>query len=283
MKSIVKVFLDGYMNYSSLVNWLSQNIRKMGVMTAAVASLSFAPTGWADQITLQRSGSGWIGGSASGTITGYSGGGVYAGQFSFTVTSSENSLWKADDTFGAFCIDIINTLKTGPLTYTLQPADGGSTIPPRDPAFAQINWLFDNYAGNGGGGVNTGKDVALQLAIWEVLQETNITDPFNLTTGNFTAGSGFGQARTTANNMLSMLKNAADFTEDYRSEKWDFYSLVPGYDQNQNPSQGLLTWREKPEDPGQPPQEISEPGTLLLLSIGLGVVFFSTRHLNISN
>lgn len=252
---------------------MGSNIRKATILAAAVASLSFASASWADTITITRAGDGWIGAHGTGAITGYSG--VNAGQFEFTVNSSTNSLWNTTDTFGAFCIDIVNTLKTGPLTYTLQPANGSTTIP-YDPAFARINWLFDNYAGNGGGGSNTGNDVALQLAVWEVLQETLTTDPFSLTDGNFTAGNGFGAARATANAWLDAL-NEADVADDYRSDKWDFYSLVPGTDAGGNKSQGLLTWIHKPEDP-QNPNEISEPGTLLLLSAGLGMIFFSTRR-----
>ncbi|MCC6756155.1 MAG: PEP-CTERM sorting domain-containing protein [Solirubrobacterales bacterium] len=254
---------------------MGSNIRKAAVLTAAVASLSFASASWAttDTIKITRDGDGWIGASGTGAITGYSG--VNAGQFEFKVNSSTNSLWSAGATFGAFCIDVVNTLKPGLLTYTIQPANGSATIP-YDPAFARINWLFDNYAGNGGGGTNTGKDVALQLAVWEVLQETSTTNPFALTTGNFTAGSGFGTARSDANDMLSAL-NTASVANNYRSNKWDFYSLVPGYNSTNEISQGLLTWVKKPEDP-QNPNEISEPGTLLLLSAGLGMIFFSTRR-----
>ena len=249
---------------------MGSNIRKATILAAAVASLSFASASWADTITITRAGDGWIGTHGTGAITGYSG--VNAGQFECKDNSSTNSLWNTNDIFGAFCIDIVNTLKPGLLTYTLQPANGSTTIP-NDPAFARINWLFDNYAGNGGGGSNTGNDVALQLAVWEVLQET--TNPFALTDGNFTADS-FGGARTTANTWLAAL-DEADVADDYRSDKWDFYSLVPGTDAQGVPSQGLLTWIHKLEDP-QNPKEISEPGTLLLLSAGLGMIFFSTRR-----
>lgn len=248
-------------------------IRKAAVLTAAIISMTAASASWAapDTITITRNGDGWIGTYGTGSITGYSGG-VYAGQFEFKVNSSTNTLWGANDIFGAFCIDVVNTLKSGPLTYTIQSANGSATIP-YDPAFARINWLFDNYAGNNPGGTNTGNDVALQLAVWEVLQETNTTNPFALTTGNFTAGDGFGDARDDADTMLSAL-NTANVASDYRSNKWDFYSLVPGSDATGNISQGLLTWVRKPGDPN----EVSEPGTLLLLSAGLGMIFFGTRR-----
>lgn len=245
----------------------SQGIRKAAVMTAAIVSITAASASWADVITMTRNGT-YVGGNSTGAITGYSS--VHAGQFKFTVNSSDNSNWGANTTFGAFCIDIANTLVPGKVTYNIALANGTNVL--ADPVFARVNWLFDSYTGGNPGGTNTGNDVALQLALWEIINE-NSSNTLNLKKGVFTSAS-FSGARTTANSWLTAL-NAANVASNYRSTTWDFYVLTA---KDPSPSQGLITWREK--DPGNPPAEVSEPGTLLLLSLGLGAVFFCARRRN---
>ena len=238
-----------------------QGIRKAAVLTAAIASLGFASASWAAPITIKHVSTE----GKTGSITGYTGN-VNAGLFNFkVVTPPAASTVEWDSTLQAFCIDINKTLVTSSnVTYDIVPAVGTGGLTSLQ--LAQVGWLFDNHAGTFG----SDKDnAAFQLSLWEIFFETGPT--FDLYNGNFEAKSGFGGARDTANTLLSGIP--ADDT--YRSNDLEFYVLNPTNPEN---NQRLITWRQKPEDPSQPPQEISEPGTLLLLSIGLGVAFFSIRR-----
>jgi len=238
-----------------------QGIRKAAVLTAAIVSLSAASVSWAASITIDNRT--FVNGSQSGNIS--VAGGVLAGQFNFNVTSPAtlgNVTWNS--TLQAFCIDINNSIKN-PATYNIVAATdvGGLT----NLQLSQVGWLFDNHGSSLGS--SSQFDAAFQLTLWEIFFETGPT--FNLNNGSFEAESGFSGARATANAWLSGVPTS----DDYTSEKWEFYTLNPTNPQN---NQRLITWREK--DPSQPPQEISEPGTPLLLSIGLGVAFFSIRRRN---
>jgi len=236
-----------------------RGIRKATVLTAAIVSLSAASVSWAAPITIKHLGTT----GEAGKITGHSDN-VNAGQFNFNVvTPPPASTVEWNSTLQAFCIDINRTLVTNSnVTYDIVPATGTGGLTSLQ--LSQVSWLFDNYAGDLGSDKN---NAAFQLSLWEIFFETGPT--FSLSNGTFKAESSFGGARNTANDWLEGMPTS----DDYRSDRWEFDTLNPTNPEN---NQRLITWREK--DPGQPPQEISEPGTLLLLSIGLGIVFFSTRR-----
>lgn len=239
-----------------------QGIRKAAVLTAAIVSLSAASVSWAASITIDNRT--FVNGSQSGNIS--VAGGVLAGQFNFNVTSPAtlgNVTWNS--TLQAFCIDINNSIKN-PATYNIVAATdvGGLT----NLQLSRVGWLFDNQAS--GLGSSAQHDAAFQLSLWEIFFETESPLNLSLNDGNFKATGTFDMNGDSA--AANVLLSGIPTSDDYTSEKWEFYVLNPTNPAN---NQRLITWREK--DPAQS-HEISEPGTLLLLSIGLGVAFFSIRR-----
>lgn len=278
----------------------NQPVRKLATMTAAVAALTMASTSWADAMVKVEYNDVAVG-NTSGSITIHKPAGgntpenvsTTASQFKMTVSSGSSSYSDWGDTFGAFCADIYNYLQS-PTTYAVSTDISGSgNLVSTELKFAQVNWLFDTYALSGGSNVQSGtatqNDAALQMALWEIIDETSRLDPLSLNTGNLTI-TGSDANIGVANGWLAAVTAAfssdgGGLTESYRSSIYDFYALTASDPQN---SQDLLVWRCKEGDPnnsghcggGGTPSEISEPGTLLLISLGLGVVYFSTRRRN---
>lgn len=248
--------------------------KKTTILVAAVTSLSFASASWAASITLKYDG--FVNGGKNGQITKtspaptFNNKKVSAGQFNFNVISSPD-IAKWDNTLQAFCIDVDHWLKTnGNATYDIisatAPGGGLSNL-----QLAQVGWLFDHHASDLG---NAKNDAAFQLSLWEIFFETNLLLNLNLSNGTFKSDTFENKSGTTKKLANEFLKTIT--TDDtYRSSGWEFYVLNPD---NPLDNQRLITWREK--DPGNPPAEVSEPGTLLLLSLGLGAVFFCTRRRN---
>lgn len=263
---------------------------KLATMAIAIAALTMASTSWADPVTVKVSHSGAVGNvSGSISIQKPSGGSVSTHASQFNMKVSGTSDW--GDAFGAFCADIYNYLKS-PTTYTVSTgADvfGSGNLISTELKFAQVNWLFDTYALSGDSNVQSGtatqNDAALQMALWEIINETNALNPLSLTTGNLQITPTNEANVGVANGWLTAVTTAfasGGLTESYRSFIYDFYALT-AFDPKD--SQDLLVWRCKNVDPtgncgGGTPSEISEPGTLLLISLGLGVIYFSTRRRN---
>ncbi len=237
-----------------------RGIRKAAVLTAAIASLGFASASWAAPITIKHLSTE----GKTGNITGYSN--VKAGLFNFNVvTPPAASTAEWNSTLQAFCIDINNTLVINSnVIYDIVPATGTGAGGLTSLQLSRVSWLFDNHFADLGSSKNA---AAFQLSLWEIFFEKP-GSAFDLTKGDFTSTT-FESARQVANGWLSGVPTS----DDYTSDRWEFYTLNPINPEN---NQRLITWREK--DPSVSPQEISEPGTLLLLSIGLGVAFFSTRR-----
>ncbi|MCC6916260.1 PEP-CTERM sorting domain-containing protein [Nitrosomonas sp.] len=235
-------------------------IRKTAVLTAAIASLGFASASWAVNIELNYQG--FVNGSKSGNITTPLNGGVGAGEFKFNVLSGGGGEW--NNSLQAFCIDINHWLVTGRnVTYDIAPANLTGL------QLSQVSWLFDNHFNDLGTNKN---DAAFQLTLWEIFFEGD--NLRNLSDGTFKATTDFDGARALADTWLTGSNGKpgiASIPNNYVSDTWEFYKLTPVSPMN---NQALLTWREKPRDP----REVSEPGTLLLLSLGLGAVFFCTRR-----
>lgn len=242
---------------------MGSNIRKAAVLTAAIISMTAASASWADNITVKYNGLTGSGGEVKPYPSGTNFGGVSAGLMTFAVQSGP-SMWGSN--LQAFCVDINTWLVTGQnVTYDIVSANSTGGLSAL--ALTQVSWLFDNHA-SALSGSNSDK-AAFQLTLWEMLFEGQ-GNSFNLGTGNFQAqnfGTGTTTPITTANTWLANAPTIAGGV----SNQWEFYVLNPV---NPEKNQRLITWREKPEDPN----EISEPGTLLLLSAGLGMIFFSTRR-----
>lgn len=269
----------------------SHGIRKAAILTAAIASLAAASASWAAPITIKHSSTTGETGeitkrSPSPTFTDMD---VRAGKFNFNViTSPDTAKW--NNTLQAFCTDVDNDLLKGTnVTYDIVAAttasSGWSSL-----QLAQVSWLFDTQYGSLGN--STVNNAAFQLTLWEILFEKG-TIGFSLNEDNnsprkstFWADTSFNGARTMANTMLSGISGV---TAAYTSTTWDLYVLKSPFECSKYDKNGVCTkWGDQisqnlitalARDPRNP-NEVSEPGTLLLLSIGLGGILFSIRRRN---
>jgi hypothetical protein len=262
-----KLLTCEYMNHTYPIKKLNQWLHKTAVTVTAIVTLTVASASWAAPITLNYNG--FANGGMNGKITKtspaptFTNQSVAAGQFDFNVISSPD-LAKWNNTLQAFCIDVDNWLVTNTnVEYDIISANdiGGLTFQQH----AQVGWLFDNHALNLG---SSGQfDAAFQLALWEIFFEENATLALNNGTfksDNFGSSNGM-TTRNLANSLLNGMGNGAI------SSDWEFYVLNP---LNPSNNQRLITALPL----GIPPAEISEPGTLILLIAGLGIVLLSIRR-----
>lgn len=170
-----------------------------------------------------------------------------------------------------------------PGTYTVSGLTAGLTgfgVTLTDLQVAQINKLLDLYLDTSFNSGMIYRDAGMQMALWEVINQTGST--LNVNTGTFRITGGGDDGTTARNNANTFLSGLTDTNKGYTSSDYDLLLLASISTTGAVTNQGLIGWCKKgecdPGDPGVPPQEISEPGTLLLLSAGLGMVFFSTRR-----
>ncbi len=256
-------------------------IRKAAILTAAIASLTAASASWAAPISFDNNKT-FVHGSESGLITktsapSFMNKSVKAGEFEFKVTTAATvggATWAQGSLLQAFCIDVNNNLHT-PFSYNISAATQASDLGSfTQLQFAQVNWLFDTQLSGLATSPSSLKDAAFQLALWEILFEPGSSK--NLNNGSFFAPSGSGSFSSAVKAQANSLLSGITTNANYKSTAYDFYVLDPAGTNNPD-NQKLITW--KPKDPGNP-NEVSEPGTLLLLSIGLGGVLFSIRRRN---
>ncbi|MCC5794535.1 MAG: PEP-CTERM sorting domain-containing protein [Chromatiales bacterium] len=222
-------------------------MQRIAVITAT-GMLALAADASASQITLQYTG--FVSTPApTGQITNLGNSqGVAAGQFNFNVVSDPGGVYW-DSTLQAFCVDIDNNLVTnGSAIYDFGIATASTRL--SNQQLALVGQLYDNHAAALGTNLN---DAAFQLAIWEIIYEP---DPMSLSTGVFSSAS-FGGARTIANGWLAGLDTSASAL----STSWEFFILEPVTPQV---NQALIVAREV--------TQVSEPGMLLLLAGGLGLL-----------
>ncbi|MCC5794536.1 MAG: hypothetical protein JJT85_07345 [Chromatiales bacterium] len=222
-------------------------MKKM-VVIASAGLLALAADVGATPITLQYTG--FVAGSQNGQITnGSSTQSVAAGQFNFNVINDGGVYW--DDTLQAFCIDVDNRLVTGgQVVYDFTVAAASSRL--SGAQLALVGQLYENNAGSLGSSLN---DAAFQLAVWEIVFEPN---PTSLDDGLFSSSSfgANGGARAIANGWLAAL----DTSSTALSAAWEFYVLEP---LKPKENQALIVARPVP---------VSEPGMMLLLAGGLGLL-----------
>lgn len=173
----------------------------------------------------------------------------------------------SDFDFKAFCVDIFNTVSTGSTYYMFESNDPYLISPAWTTlTLDRVSYLFDNYANN-----ISGNEAAFQIALWEIINEAD-SNPLSLTVGDLKITNiSNNTAKTQANTWLADVQDKANDYGESKFYDFSFYSPAAG----ESPFQTVMTWNDR--DP-EFPQEVSEPGTLLLLSIGLGVAFFSTRR-----
>ena len=211
-----------------------------------LASLSAS----AAPITVDLGYTGFEYGSKNGTI--YNDGdnqGVAAGLFGFDVgNTSGDAPFAWGDNIAAFCVEIDTLLNQGSTSYALLSANdyfGSAGL------VNQIGMLYTAFHDDV---VNAKTSAAFQLALWELVNEDSTN--LSLTTGSF-GSTGFHGARDLAQNWLSQLGNIVN--------GFDLYVLKA------DDSQDLLVFKP------QVPHQVSEPGTLALLALGLAAVCVRMR------
>lgn len=196
----------------------------------------------------------WSGFSNSSVVASISGpgftGNVLAGQFHgyFNPNSDPDGSLGPDDFFRFFCIDITSPVDTGPDAYTRVAGVGDAT------KAAQLSQLFDQFYPNkttgtyySGGPTNFGdfpdatSSAAFQLAVWEILFDTNL----DLTSGTFTATS---TAAGLAQTYLSFVSGHPG-----GAPGWTFFEFTNGNFQDYISAEY-----------SQPLRTTPEPGSLLL-------------------
>jgi hypothetical protein len=171
--------------------------------------------------------------------------------------------------FRFFCIELG--------AYTTANATYDRSVFGNDPRVNALSLLFEaNYPNQpssgaaqplrsstfGSFGDNSLSSAAMQLAIWEIMNEKEIATPFSLSSGSFTATPGDSTAISTANTMLSTMGTGSALG-------WTFYRFDNGRQQDYL----AATWTLPPRS-GDP---LPLPGTLALLGIGLAGLGLARR------
>jgi hypothetical protein len=163
---------------------------------------------------------------------------VSAGLFGFNVLGSTGDMeWGSR--VEAFCVQTGIALNTGS-TIQYSVVNAGDYFSAGQ--LGAIQSLYGNYHESLG---STATNVAFQLGLWEIMNET--TSSLGMTNGTFTTST-FGTARSTADSWLAGL---GDFVGQF-----NMYVLTAAN------SQDLLVITPKPIG-------VPEPGALALLGIGL--------------
>ncbi|MEO0972496.1 MAG: PEP-CTERM sorting domain-containing protein [Pseudomonadota bacterium] len=231
----------------------------MTSITRAIIGLALlaaaATTAHAAELTVRFDG--FAAGSRNGNIFGPNPNqsqSVAAGQFSFDVLDDPmNAYW--DNSIAAFCIDVNNALVTGQnVTYTIASAESHLSAT----QFSNIGWLYDNFADGLGSSVY---DAAFQLALWELMYDS---DPLSLLNGADRGtfwSSGFGGARNDGQSWLDTLTQAGPAGQGYRASNYELFVLLP---HNPTNNQTLIIARPVPE-----PTVVALLGLGLLLMVAL--------------
>jgi hypothetical protein len=182
--------------------------------------------------------------------------GLMSGYFDNNGVGTTN---EAINFFYFFCIDLAHYATSAYLPYTR------TTPPALDPGdIAQLQNLFDKYAPSGNTlGIPLADHAALQLAIWNIIYDTDTT----IASGNFTATSGVSG---TADAML-----AASLTAVAPADQWTYtfyrFASTPAATNN-NASQDYLAFERVKSS-----RDLPLPGTLALFGIGLAGLGLARR------
>jgi len=183
---------------------------------------------------------------------------VSAGMFRFSVDNFVNTSGNAPlsissaSVLDAFCVDIHTSLAYGSTGYSLWTA-GEYFSNSQSGTSERVGQL---YSGAFGSVSDRDSSAAFQLALWEIVTETESKPGPFLDDGFFDVSDQFGDSKSTAEGWLAEL-------DTYQS-KFDLFVLASATDENgKKLSQDLLVVSPKP------PVKVPEPGTLALLALGI--------------
>ena len=246
---------EAVMNYGKAVKVWSAGL----IFSVATAVASAGPIATMDLDFQNNEKNGFPEGYRNGTINyGNKSADVSAGMFRFSVNNFVNTSGNAPlnissaSVLDAFCIDIHTSLAYGSTGYSLVTADQYFKNSPAGTS-DRVGQLYSRAYGSVSGSQTS---AAFQLALWEIVTETeDNTGPF-LGNGFFDASDNFGGAKSTAEIWLTNL--------DSYVSGFDLFVLSSATDENgKKLSQDLLVVSPTP------PVKVPEPGTLALLALGI--------------
>jgi hypothetical protein len=206
--------------------------------------------------------------------------GAQMGQIVFTGKDLTTSL---DVTLSVFCIDVADILTTGTFQgYDLNTTQTGpiAALGYSADALNSVGYLLDHYAAGAAG--NSTKSAGLQLAIWEVLNESghawNVTDGL-FHVGNYDADlTVTGGVNETANSYLTNLGTALSAQGGIGNYNLTVLQpLSPGVGHNQSQILALVTAYSPP--PGDHiGLGVPEPATWGMIVLGFGMLGSALRR-----
>jgi hypothetical protein len=182
---------------------------------------------------------------------------VSAGAFRMTDVSGPTL--PAGTSFMAWCVDVYHNLNTSSAgaSYTLR--SGGDFYASASYKVSDLERLASYVLGNSLL-TNSVQSAAFQLAVWEIVNESNTAQPYSIGSNDFRVTGGDWAARTLANTWLGIV-NAGTYAIGYSLGIWD----------GPNTTQDLAVF-SKVVSP------VPEPETYAMLIAGLGLMGFIARR-----
>ena len=266
-------------------------MRNRAIRTAIVAAGLFGAIGTAapaqaDNYTI----TGWslpnhVNGRIFAPSLNAAGEGAQIGAINFTGTDTTTN---ANVTLSVFCIDVADILTTGTFAgydvATTAPTDASTiaTLGYTPAALSNVGYLLNQFSAGAVG--NTVKSAALQLAIWEVLNESS-ANSWNVKSGAFKAANwdsynlaATGGVDDTANGYLGTLSTALGAPGGIGGFNLTVLQPVsPAPGRNQSQVMALVSVYNPPHD-GDIRESVPEPATWGMIVLGFGLLGGALRR-----